>query len=76
MQEIAMANIVIQDLDDSAELDQEAMRKITGGRSSLPGLGLQQARPQTLLDRRSIEGDAVLPKIGLGAGFLGGKDVL
>lgn len=70
-----MAKIVIRDLDDNAELDQHAMRQIVGGRAS-SGLGLLQTRPQTLLDRRSLEGDTILPQIGLGVGLLGDKDAL
>ncbi len=71
-----MAKIVIQDLDDSAELDQDALRKIVGGRRATSQPGLFQSQPQSLLDRRSIESDSVLPKIGLGDGFLGSKGVL
>ncbi len=70
-----MANIVIQDLDVSAELDQQAMRKIVGGRAST-GLGLLHTKPQSLLDRRSFQSDALLTKIGLGIGILGRKDAL
>lgn len=68
-----MANIVINDLDDSAELDQDAMRMIAGGRRGSAGPGLLQTQPRSLLDRDSIEGNSILPKIGLGEGFLGGK---
>jgi len=75
MQEIAMAKIVIQDLDENAELDHDAMRQIVGGRAST-GLGLLHTQQKSLLDRRSIQGDSVLPKIGLGDGFLDGKDAL
>ena len=70
-----MATIVIQDLDDNAELDRHAMRQIVGGRATL-GPGLWQTGQKTLLDRRSIESESVLPPIGLGAGGLGsGEDL-
>lgn len=70
-----MAKIVIKDLAENAALDHDAMRKIVGGRVST-GLGLLHSKPQSLLDRRSIQGDSVLPKIGLSGGILGAKDVL
>lgn len=70
-----MSTIVIRDLDENAELDNAAMRQIIGGRAS-PGLGVLHAKPKTLLDRRTIEGDSVLPRIGLGGGFLGSEPAL
>ena len=71
-----MANLVIKDLDDSAELDRQAMRKVTGGRRATPGLGLAQGPARSLLDISANERDSVLPKIGLGGGLLGGQDGL
>lgn len=65
-----MARISIQDLEENTELDREAIRDIVGGRAT-PGFGLFQARPRTLLDRRSTQGGSLLPQIGLGEGFLG-----
>lgn len=70
-----MAKIVIQDLDENAELDHEAMRQVIGGRAST-GSALFGNRPRSLVDLGSKEGDAVLPRIGLTDGSLGGKDVL
>ncbi|MEL7538140.1 MAG: hypothetical protein AAFZ58_01870 [Pseudomonadota bacterium] len=65
-----MANIVIRDLDENAELDNAAMREILGGR---PGHGLSSAQDRALAMTQSPlqNQDDFLPKIGLGVGFLG-----
>ncbi len=67
-----MAQIVIHDLPENAELDDAAMRKILGGRPT-PRFGLQQ--PQTLILDRLTQADSILPPIGLGSGFLGSKNL-
>ncbi len=68
-----MAQIVIHDLPENAELDDAAMLKILGGRPT-QGFGLQQ--PQTLILDRLAQADFILPQIGLGSGFLGSKNLL
>ena len=70
-----MAQIVIQDLAESAELDEAAMREVFGGRA-VPGYGRLEHRPLSLLDERFTGPDSVLPTIGLGTALLGGKKLL
>ena len=67
-----MAQIVIEDLVESAELDDAAMRKVLGG-SRWQGAGLMHAasQPRTLILDRLNRPNKILPQIGLGAGFLG-----
>jgi hypothetical protein len=67
-----MAYIVINDLDENAELDEAAMRKVLGGsRSQGFGLMYSGAQPRTLMLDRLAQANRILPQIGLGPGYLG-----
>lgn len=66
-----MAQIVIQDLMESTELDDAAMRKVFGGRAT-QGYGLLETRPLSLLDQRFAQPTLAMPGVvtpGLGPGL-------
>ena len=63
-----MATLVINDLEESMELDQQAMRRITGG-SSRPALGVKTWRSDSFRHPLSFEHSKVID-----FGFTGFRD--
>jgi hypothetical protein len=66
-----VAQIVINDLPENADLDDAAMRTILGGqRLANPG---SQRTQSLIVDRLMRPVGTLLPQIGLGSGYLGSR---
>jgi len=56
-----MANLVVKDLKENVELDREAMRAVTGGRTSAPSLGMAAAHTGHFQNPLSFGAPSLMP---------------